>query len=343
MKAMKDSSSLQDLQYSESHYLNDRPRVSSSQTPINVVDTQSDIALDEESEWQYFSVSRWLQSIWKTGKIFDYGLIACIGIVGGVLELVEPVNRLVYVERDIFFPYAKSETVSTAMLMIISFFIPLGLMSIWYLVDSFVFGYSKKSNFKIYHNAILSLTLGMALNIFLTTFIKIRAGRLRPDFLYRCNPDPTTFKIGDLVDVSTQCTGDPSLLRQGRKSFPSGHASNSSCGMTVLAFFLMIIFRKWSCNSFNQSNASVRTIMKPRLWRWAIGVLIPVVTALFVSLSRVSDYRHHWQDVLAGIIIGISVGTFSVWIYFSNWNNARPWKVATTAAQPSYDLEAYKS
>lgn len=38
----------------------------------------------------------------------------------------------------------------------------------------------------------------------------------------------------------------------------------------------------------------------------AIQVLI-IATAVYVGLSRVSDYKHHWQDVFAGLSLGTLV------------------------------------
>lgn len=49
--------------------------------------------------------------------------------------------------------------------------------------------------------------------------------------------------------------------------------------------------------------------------------LLPLVLAGLVSLSRIIDHRHHWEDVLVGSIIGIVCATFSYFFYFpSLWS-----------------------
>lgn len=37
-----------------------------------------------------------------------------------------------------------------------------------------------------------------------------------------------------------------------------------------------------------------------------------IATAVYVGLSRVSDYKHHWSDVLAGLLQGALVAVFTV-------------------------------
>lgn len=37
-----------------------------------------------------------------------------------------------------------------------------------------------------------------------------------------------------------------------------------------------------------------------------------ISTSLYVGLSRVSDYKHHWSDVLTGLVQGVLVALFTV-------------------------------
>lgn len=54
----------------------------------------------------------------------------------------------------------------------------------------------------------------------------------------------------------------------------------------------------------------------------SLAQFVVVLMAAFCALSRVSDYKHHWSDVLAGTILGITTATITVSQMF-NCNNKK--------------------
>jgi hypothetical protein len=84
-----------------------------------------------------------------------------------------------------------------------------------------------------------AVVLGLALTGSVTQFVKITVGRPRPDIIDRCQPpagsaDPP-FGLTDWT-ICTQT--DIKILRDGFRSFPSGHSSMSFAGLGFLSFYL---------------------------------------------------------------------------------------------------------
>ncbi|XP_045506081.1 phospholipid phosphatase 5 [Colias croceus] len=143
---------------------------------------------------------------------------------------------------------------------------------------------------------LLAWTLSLGITGILTDTVKLIAGRPRPDFFYRCFPDGV--ETADL-----KCTGDMADIMEGRKSFPSGHSSLSFCSLGIASL--------WICGRLGvlarRRGSSVRISC----------TLAPLVLAGCIALSRTCDYHHHWQDVLVGSILGLSVATFCYRQYYN--------------------------
>ena len=50
-----------------------------------------------------------------------------------------------------------------------------------------------------------------------------------------------------------------------------------------------------------------------KLLRHFLQVVV-IYAAIYVCLSRITDYKHHWSDVLSGVVIGVFVAALTVCI-----------------------------
>lgn len=152
------------------------------------------------------------------------------------------------------------------------------------------------------HTTICVYTAAAGLTIVLTDAVKLYVGYLRPVFYDICVPD----------DTYESCTNDDDS--DARKSFPSGHASLSFCGLGLLSFYLE---RRFGVSKFRIPNSSrpPTTVGFTRI----VSILCktPLVLAGFIAASRVVDNKHFPADVVGGSVLGFSL---SFWID-GIWNN----------------------
>lgn len=137
-------------------------------------------------------------------------------------------------------------------------------------------------------------SVAFGLNNAVTGSMKLYCGYLRPVFFQLCKPD----------DTMDECT---SSNLDARKSFPSGHASLSFCGLMLLSRFIHARFGVAS---------SKHTSSRHRFM--SVVSLLPIGLATFIAASRVVDNRHFPADVVAGAVLGGSVARYVHDIWFSD-------------------------
>jgi len=133
-------------------------------------------------------------------------------------------------------------------------------------------------SFHDFHHAVLGVLEAWAITIFFTEWIKEACGKYRPYW-------------------NNDMEGD-----DGRKSFPSGHASTAFATMTFLSLWMA-----GKMYLFSRSGGHI--------WQTFI-VMIPIIAAIIVAVSRVRDYVHDFVDILAGAILGAALGMFHYFLKY---------------------------
>ncbi|KAF8065455.1 LPP3 [Scenedesmus sp. PABB004] len=142
------------------------------------------------------------------------------------------------------------------------------------------------------HHLALGLSVAVMVAGAVTNAIKCPVGRLRPDFNARCWPDGViAWAREDGFGGWAKCSGAPSVVAEGRKSFPSGHSSWSAAGLCYLTWFL--IDRLGALSAAGGGHP----------WR-LVAALLPSAGAVAVGVSRVHDAWHHPSDVAVGLALG---------------------------------------
>uniref|UniRef100_A0A8C5MCP0 Phospholipid phosphatase 1 n=1 Tax=Leptobrachium leishanense TaxID=445787 RepID=A0A8C5MCP0_9ANUR len=155
------------------------------------------------------------------------------------------------------------------------------------------------------YKAIGAFIFGAAVSQSLTDIAKYTIGRLRPHFLSVCKVNWAQVNCSAGYIENFVCEGDSVKSNEARLSFYSGHSSFSMYCMLFLALYLHSRMRgDWA-----------------RLLRPTIQFAL-VAASVYVGLSRVSDYKHHWSDVLTGLIQGAIVAVLIV-VYVSDFFKVR--------------------
>ncbi|XP_053770825.1 phospholipid phosphatase 1 isoform X1 [Desmodus rotundus] len=155
------------------------------------------------------------------------------------------------------------------------------------------------------YKAVGTFLFGAAASQSLTDIAKYSIGRLRPHFLDVCDPDWSKINCTDGYIENYVCRGNAQKVKEGRLSFYSGHSSFSMYSLLFVALYLQA-----------RMKADWARLLRPTL---QFGL---VATSVYVGLSRVSDYKHHWSDVLTGLAQGALVAVLVV-VYVSDFFKER--------------------
>ncbi|XP_062411971.1 phospholipid phosphatase 2b [Sardina pilchardus] len=157
---------------------------------------------------------------------------------------------------------------------------------------------------------------GAAVSQSLTDLAKFTIGRPRPNFMTVCAP-----KICKGYVPQINCTGNLREVTESRLSFYSGHSSFGMYCMLFLALYVQArLVAKWA-----------------RLLRPTIQFFL-VAFAVYVGYTRVSDYKHHWSDVLVGLLQGALIALLTV-RYVSDFFKQRPPRCSSPETVESDALE----
>ncbi|TFK15765.1 microtubule-associated serine/threonine-protein kinase 4 [Platysternon megacephalum] len=244
--------------------------------------------------------------------VLDVVCVVLAGLPLGVLNLakIKPYQRGFFCNDDsIKYPFHDS-TVTSTVLYAVGFTLPIfsiivgeGL-SVYYNClhsNSFV----RNNYIATIYKAIGTFIFGAAASQSLTDIAKYSIGRLRPHFLAICQPDWTRVNCSLGYIENFPCQGDKVQVNEGRLSFYSGHSSFSMYCMLFLALYLQARMKgDWA------------RLVRPTA---QFGL---IAASIYVGLSRVSDYKHHWSDVLTGLLQGAVVAVLIV-VYVSDFFKVR--------------------
>ncbi|KAI6170115.1 AcidPPc domain-containing protein [Aphelenchoides besseyi] len=224
-------------------------------------------------------------------------------------EWVQPYKRGFYCDDEsIRYPYRPS-TVTRQALIVIGIMIPTILILFTEVFRTLAWERHQKHLFRSYgignhnvHRLIVRLYVfigyffvGVCFNQLMVDIAKYTIGRQRPHFIAVCQPSrgfrecPPNHEYID----NFECMGpDKYRIHESMLSFYSGHSAFSFYAAVYTSFYL-----------------------QARLYRPLISRLVlPVIQfalfsgAAYVAYTRISDYKHHWSDVLVGSIFGSGIG-----------------------------------
>ncbi|OEL34480.1 Lipid phosphate phosphatase 2 [Dichanthelium oligosanthes] len=205
--------------------------------------------------------------------LLDWAVLVLLVALDAALNVIEPFHRFVGEDAVPGLRYPlKSNTVPVWAVPVVAVVVPVVIV---------VGIYLRRRNVYDLHHAILGKSLA-----------------LPSPFLRTCAWCVLRY---DNVTREVICHGDPGVIKEGYKSFPSGHTSWSFAGLGFLSWYLA-----GKIKAFDRGGHVAKLCI----------VAMPLLLAAMVAVSRVDDYWHHWQDVFTAGVLGLVVASFCYLQFF---------------------------
>ncbi|RPA89585.1 PAP2-domain-containing protein [Choiromyces venosus 120613-1] len=264
-------------------------------------------------------------------KLPNRVVLSVFVLIFSALDLAEPYHQHFSLNNEsIQYPFAEHERIPALWAGVIACLFPLVFIIFWTMLIDGLYSHHKPPNSRrrILGNngvwtmsdrlwemncGILGLGLSAAAAIVITGALKNTTGKPRPDLIARCKPTEgaSNIPVFGLANY-TICTGDKTLLKDGFKSWPSGHSSIAFAGLGYLSLFLA-----GKLHVFDTRGEVWKTML----------VLIPLLAASLIAVSRIMDARHHPFDVITSSIMGFFVAYVAYRQYFpplsETWKKGR--------------------
>lgn len=165
------------------------------------------------------------------------------------------------------------------------------------------------------HSLVLGGLTALTSSALVTSTLKVTVGRLRPDFRDRYTAAACQGLAVRAAGVA--CPTSPAFqitaseYRDGFRSFPSGHSTAAFAFATYLSLWLGSEFVAAPGAGAVTSAAA------------AAGIGALYAGALFTAATRLSDHRHHPEDVVVGAAVGAGMAAAAWTLHFDGGGEAR--------------------
>lgn len=237
-------------------------------------------------------------------------IVARILMLWFLLRLGTSVEKMVEIDPNIAYKYSYTAVESakqTVPVVQLCRWISIMSLSLFVLNHAYLYliGHPYKVIAADAYHFLMVITMAGLSSIILVQALKVWVARPRPDFLSRCYPQGYDLRFWKRIPECNVSLSDP-ILNDGIQSFPSGH---SAAAWAFSVFSFLYLKEHYKVHSRHTPSRIPRCV--PFLFAFGLAIF-----ACYVSCSRITDFQHHPEDVIAGGLIGVFLSYLSFFLYY---------------------------